>query len=82
MARMAGKACPLRCPACRAELGPDCIGKGLAKRQVKRAERRQWERESDEEIAQDRDADIAERRREAYDFYVRTHWAMQILRRR
>lgn len=56
MTRMAGKARPPQCPVCRAEPGPDCIGKGLAKRQVKRAEQREWERAAAEELAQDRES--------------------------
>jgi hypothetical protein len=79
MARMTGKARPPQCPICRRESGIDCIGKGLAKRQVKVAERREWMAEAREELAQERDAEEEAWRQEAYEFYVRTHWAMKIL---
>jgi hypothetical protein len=55
MARMLGRARPPQCPVCRSEPGPDCIGKGRAKRVAKRCERREWTAEAEVDIGDARE---------------------------
>ncbi len=48
---MFGKARPSWCPVCNSPPGPDCPDRGRSKRQVKRAENKQWRKDyTDEEL--------------------------------
>lgn len=57
--RLLGRYTQPRCPACRRTPGIDCVDSSPSKRTRRNHEERQWRREAEDEMAEDRAAETA-----------------------